>query len=217
MVNILIVDDYPIVRDGIRACLSFRREWTICGETDNPTETIALAHQFHPEIAIVDLSLKQGDGLVLIRQLTALPWAPRVLVFSMHDEALYAHRALQAGALGYLHKQNPAEQLVTAIERLLEGKLVLSDDALYRMVHRATDRRAMEEIRSPIDKLTDRELAVFEGIGRGLTVQQIADSLQLSVKTVQTYRDRAKKKLRLRTAADLLRYAVQWMIKPEGG
>jgi len=209
-VRILIVDDHPLVRDGVRARLSSRSDWIVCGEAESTAEAMHLVRETRPHIVIIDLSLKNGNGLELIKQIAGLIDAPRVLVCTMHDEQLYAQRTIQAGASGYLHKQRAAELLIVAIEHVLEKKLFVSDEAHQRMLTR-TLAASRDGDESPIEQLTDRELQVFEGIGRGMTVNELAVSLFLSPKTIETYRDRTKRKLNLRSSAELMRYAIRWV------
>lgn len=208
--RILLVDDHPLVRDGIQARLSLRPQWVVCGEADSPENALRLLEELKPDVAIVDLSLGTGNGIELVKQLANHPYSPKILVFSMYDEKLYAQRAIQAGAMGFVNKQQGSDSLIDAIERILEGRIFvsaqLSDQVLSQLL-KDPDRG----VKDPIEQLTERELQVFESIGRGQTVQQIADALYLSAKTVETYRDRTKRKLNLRTSAELLRYAVQWV------
>jgi len=212
-IKILIVDDHPLIRDGLKTRLAARSTWTICGEAEMPTEAIRLVREMAPTVVIIDLSLKDGNGLELIKQIAAMNNAPRMLVCSMHDENLYAQRAIHAGALGFLHKQRASDQIVEAIERVLEGKLFVSDEIMQRVLKRAV--RGAES--NPIEELTDQELQVFEAIGSGMSVSRIGATLFLSPKTVETYRDRIKRKLNLRNAAELLRYAVKWTTEHAGG
>jgi DNA-binding NarL/FixJ family response regulator len=206
--RIVIVDDHPLVRDGMRSRLSTQEAWTVCGEAEMPSEAMRVVRETSPDLVIVDLSLKDGNGLDLIKQIAALPNPPRTLVCSMHDENMYAQRAIQAGASGFLHKQKASEQLMPAIFKILEGKLFVSDEIMQRVVGRLL--HDPEAPQDPIEQLTDRELQVFESLGRGMSVAQIASALFLSTKTIETYRERTKRKLNLRTSAELLRYAVQW-------
>lgn len=215
-VRILIVDDHPLVRDGLRSRLSCRPDWEVCGEAEVPSEALQKIRDEEPTVVIVDLSLKTGNGLDLIKQISALPHPPRMLVCSMHDENLYAQRAVQAGALGFLHKQQAADQIIAAVQKVLEGKLFVSEQIMERVLSRMI-KDPQETIKNPIEQLTDRELQVFESIGKGMTVNQIAAALFLSNKTVETYRERTKRKLNLRTAAELMRYAVKWVMDQGNG
>lgn len=215
-VRILIVDDHPLIRDGLKSRLSSHEDWTVCGEAEMQSDAIRLVREKLPHVVIVDLSLKNGNGLQLIKQIAALPDAPRTLVCSMHDENLYAQRAIQAGALGFLHKQQASEKIVSAVQRVLDGKLFVSEDLMENVLTRMI-KVPGDVAKNPIEQLTDRELQVFEAIGKGMTIHQIAASLFLSNKTVETYRDRTKRKLGLRTAAELMRYAVKWSTEHASG
>lgn len=215
-IRILIVDDHPLVRDGLKARLSSNSEWSVCGEAEMPSEAMRLVRETAPHVVIVDLSLKNGNGIEFIKKVAALPDPPRTLVCSMHDENLYAQRAIQAGALGFIHKQQASEQLVDAIQKVLEGKLFVSEEIQERMLKHVMHDPEVGS-KNPVEQLTDRELQVFEAIGRGLSVTQIAATLFLSAKTVETYRDRTKRKLHLRTSAELMHYAVKWVTEHNGG
>lgn len=214
--RILIVDDHPLVREGLKGRLASHADWTICGEAETAREAIRMVRELSPRVVIIDLSLKDGSGLELIKQIGTSPEGPLMLVCSMHDEELYALRAIQAGAMGYLHKQEAAEKLIPGMERILEGKLFVSDEVLAHLLKNSIHKSGAT-MKNPIDQLTDRELMVFEFIGQGLTVGQIASSVRLSSKTVETYRDRIKQKLHLRTAAELMRHAVKWVTEQTGG
>jgi DNA-binding NarL/FixJ family response regulator len=206
-VRIVLVDDHPLVRDGLKSRLQSRPDWEVVGEADSAEEAVEIIRERHPDVVIVDLSLKRGSGLDLIKHICSFQSPPKILVCSMHDEALYAQRVLQAGAMGFVHKQHASEQIVTAVSRILAGRLHVSDVVAEQLMAHVT-RRPSSGDPAAMSRLTDRELEVVEAIGRGATPHQIANDLHLSVKTVETYRERAKKKLGLRTSADLLRFAV---------
>lgn len=208
--KILIVDEHPLVRDGLKWRLASREDWIVCGEAEMAAEAIRMVEEQRPDVVIIDLSLKNGDGLELIKKISAFPDAPKILVCSMHDEKLFAQRAVQAGALGFVHKQQASEKIVAAVERVLEGKLFVSEEVLDTVLSRVM-RTGERRVLTPVEQLTDRELQVFEAIGHGMTVQQIAQNLFLSNKTVETYRDRTKRKLSLRTSAELMHYAIRWV------
>jgi DNA-binding NarL/FixJ family response regulator len=206
--RILIVDDHPIVRLGIRQMLSADRGLSVCGEADGAEAALQLAKRSEADLAIVDLSLGQVTGLELIRQLhETVPDLP-VLVLSMHDEALFAERTLKAGARGYIMKHEAIDGLVGAIRHVLSGRIYVSE----RMSQGILERLSREELPSGghLGNLSDRELEVFEMIGRGLSTAAIADQLGVSVKTIETYRSNIKTKLNLKDAADLIRFAATW-------
>jgi DNA-binding NarL/FixJ family response regulator len=206
--RILVVDDHPIVRFGIRQMISGEPSLSICCEADSADAALQWVQSSKADLAIVDLSLGQGTGLELIRRLhDASPNLP-VLVLSMHDEALFAERALRAGARGYIMKQEAIAGLVHAIQQVLSGRIYVSD----RLSQRVLGRLGRDDV-SPgghLGNLTDRELEVFEMIGRGLHTATIAEQLGVSVKTIETYRSNIKTKLNLKDAADLIRYAAMW-------
>lgn len=208
--RIVIVDDHPLVRDGLRARIESQPGWSVVGEAEGSTEALRLVRELSPDLVIVDLSLKSGNGIELLKQLSNFPQPPLMLVCSMQEENLYAQRALHAGARGYLHKQQASESLVAAIQRVLEGKIYVSDAMSDQMMGLliADPQKALQ---NPVSQLTDRELEVFQAIGQGMSIHQISELLHLSPKTIETYRDRTKRKLNVKTSAELIRYAVKWV------
>jgi DNA-binding NarL/FixJ family response regulator len=206
-IRVLVVDDHPIVRLGIRQMLAAESNLHMCGETDCPDTAIELAQSSRPDLAIVDLSLEQGTGLELIRKLhELLPNLP-ILVLTMHDEVLFAERALRAGARGYIMKQRAIDGLVGAIHQVVSGRIHVSE----RIAQGVLERVGQEEPHmAGIATLTDRELAVFDLVGRGLNTAEIADRLGVSIKTIETYRSNIKAKLHLKDAAELIRFAATW-------
>jgi DNA-binding NarL/FixJ family response regulator len=207
--RILIVDDHAIVRLGMRQLIAAAPDLSICCEAETGEEALALALNAKPDLAIVDLSLGTMHGLELVRQLhQALPDMP-VLVLSMHDEALFAERAVRAGARGYLTKKSAIDGLIQAIRHVLAGKIYASEAVSQQLL--ASLQRGTAVPEGPIGGLTDREIQVLELIGRGLGTAGIADRLGVSVKTIETYRSNIKTKLNLRDATALVRYATSWM------
>ena len=201
------------------------RRWP-CGSAGNPTwksaarpptlsEALRLVADTQPDVAVVDISLKTGSGIDLIKRIKDRNDSVRMLVWSMHSESLYAERALRAGALGYINKDQATDKIVEAIRRVLEGKVYLSDAMAEKMLHRAVGGEREEVTRSPLDALADRELEVFRLIGQGVKTAEIAERLHLSVKTIETYRDRIRKKLDLSDGTALAHYATQWMQENE--
>jgi DNA-binding NarL/FixJ family response regulator len=164
-----------------------------------------------PDFVIIDISLKSGHGMELIKQIHAHDDTIKMLVLSMHDEELFAERAIRAGAMGYLNKDQSPSKLLEAIRTIISGNVYLSEEMTARMLTRAMGKS--EEGKSPVETLSDRELQVFELIGRGMTVREIAAKLQLSPKTVETYRENIKAKLDVDNATDLVRHAVQWVME----
>jgi DNA-binding NarL/FixJ family response regulator len=206
--RIVIVDDHPIVRLGIRQMLAGERDLEICGEADSADGAKQLMAGARPDLAIVDLSLAEGTGLDLIRFLReSLPTMP-VLVLSMHDETLFAERVLRAGARGYIMKREAITGLVGAIRQVLSGRIYVSEGMTQVVLERLGSEGATSD--NPLANLTDRELEVFDLVGRGLSTVAIADQLGVSVKTIETYRSNIKTKLNLKDATDLVRFAATW-------
>jgi DNA-binding NarL/FixJ family response regulator len=209
--RILLVDDHPIVRDGLAQLINQSGDLTVCGEAGDPAEALQAIDGARPDLAILDLSLKGGDGLELIKQIRARwPKLP-ILVLSMHSEDLFAERVLRAGARGYIMKQEATRSVLGAIRKVLAGDVYLSSEIQSHLLRRCVG-SAGEQARLPIDTLSDRELTVLELIGRGLSTRAIARELKLSVKTVESYRDHIKKKLNLSSSTQLIHYAVRWML-----
>ena len=202
--RVLIVDDHPVVRQGIRLMIEAEPDLTICGEAQTEQQARKLVRELKPDALVVDLSLTEGDGFNVVRDVHAHFPDIRILVLSMHDEAIYAERLLSEGAAGYIMKQAATDQLVTALRTVLRGERFVSD-SLKRSLEA---RRAAEG--GPSSRLSARELQVISLIGRGLGTREIADNLSLSVKTVETHRLTIKRKLALDTNAQLVQYAIKW-------
>lgn len=202
--RVLIVDDHPVVRQGIKLMINAEPDLEICGEAQTEQEARRLVRELKPDAMLVDLSLEQGDGFNVVRDVHAHFPEIRVLVLSMHDEAVYAERLLAQGASGYIMKQAATEQLITALRAVLLGERFVSD-SLRRSIG---DRRADEGGQS--SRLSTRELQVISLIGQGLGTREIAANLSLSVKTVETHRLTIKRKLALDTNAQLVQYAIKW-------
>jgi DNA-binding NarL/FixJ family response regulator len=211
-VRILIVDDHPLVRQGLIGLLSAERDFEICGEASGAEEARHLLAQVKPDVAIIDLTLKDGNGIELIKEFHAQATATKLLVLTMHDESLFAERALRAGAVGYVSKHEASRTIIKAVRAVLDGKLYLSERMTERMVQRAVGAGG-GHTRSPIERLTDREIEVFEMIGQGLTSRQIARRLNLSPKTIETYREHLKEKLDVKNSNELTKHAVQWVLE----
>jgi DNA-binding NarL/FixJ family response regulator len=204
--RVLVVDDHEIVRLGIRQLISTESDLIVCGEAATAEEALTLNRTARPDLAIVDLCLDNTPGLELVRQLhEASPELP-VLVLSMHDEALFAERAIRAGARGYIMKKGAIVGLVHAMREILSGRVYASESVSQGLLRGLGDTGASQ--RDPLAGLTDRELEVFEMIGRGISTAAIADNLGLSIKTIETYRSNIKQKLNLRDATELIRVAV---------
>lgn len=209
--RILIIDDHPIVRTGLAAQLATESDLLICGAAEDVVGGLAQVEATQPDLAVVDISLKNGNGLDLIKRLRAHNNNVRILVWSMYPEALYAERALRAGANGYLHKGRAADEILKAVRTVLAGKVYLSGDQSDQLLQRFIGGQSGE--RSPIDALSDRELEVFELMGQGRTTEQIAETMHISPKTVETFRSRIKEKLGLENITELVQRATQWVLE----
>jgi DNA-binding NarL/FixJ family response regulator len=207
--RVLIVDDHPLIREGLKGMIAEESDLTICGETGSLREAQELVRELEPNVVIVDLSLEDGDGLELIRRIQGRYSAIRLLVCSMRDESLFAERVLNAGAHGYISKHEVAAHVIDALRQVLAGKIYLSPDIVDRIISSRAFHSSLEAD-TPIAGLSNRELEVFELIGQGRTTAEIAAQLTLSVKTIETHREKLKRKLGLSTAGELMRYAVQW-------
>jgi DNA-binding NarL/FixJ family response regulator len=207
--RVLIVDDHPIVRQGLRRMIETEADLVVCGEVQTEREARAAIRALVPDVVIVDISLAQGDGLELVRDVHAQRPELPMLVLSMHDELIYGERLLAAGASGYIMKQAASDQLLVALRRVLSGSIYLSD-SLADSLNTARVDGVNGVASDPIDRLSNRELQVLSLIGRGLSSREAADGLGLSVKTVETHRQSLKRKLNLATNAQLLQYAINW-------
>ena len=209
--RVLIVDDHPIVRHGLRRMIELESDLEVCGEAQTEKEARDAIRELAPDVVIVDISLGQGDGLELVRDVHAQRPDLPMLVLSMHDELIYAERLLAAGASGYIMKQAASEQLITALRQVLDGETYLSESmARALQLARDTGATSVAAIGDPIHRLSNRELQVLSFIGRGLSSREAADSLGLSIKTVESHRQSLKRKLNLATNAQLLQYAINW-------
>lgn len=207
--RILIVDDHPLVRTGLASLIGGEPDLEVCGETDGIDDAMALVRATAPDMLVVDLSLANGNGLELVKRVRAYSEAIRMLVCSMHDEALFAYRALNAGAMGYIGKEEATTHVIDAIRQVLKGRIWLST----RMTERALEgivQGGLPSHGATVDNLSDRELEVFGLIGRGLGPGAIAEQLHLSIKTIETHRENIKRKLNLRSGSELTRLALHW-------
>jgi DNA-binding NarL/FixJ family response regulator len=211
--RVLIVDDHPAVREALALRIERQPDLEVCGEAADTGEALRLVAETQPDVAVVDISLKTGNGIDLIKRIKDRNDHVRILVWSMHSESLYAERALRNGALGYISKDQATDRIVEAIGQVLAGKVWLSETMAERLLHRAVGTRRLEATRSPLDALADRELEVFRLIGQGVKTAAIAERLHLSVKTVETYRDRIRQKLDLSDGTRLAHYATQWVLE----
>lgn len=210
--SVLIVDDHPIVREGLAALLSNYPEFRVCGEAGDIATALTFVDASSPDVAIVDISLQDENGLDLIRRIKSRNQNVRILVASMYDESLYAERALAAGAMGYINKQVAGRNIVSAIRQILDGRIYLSDQMTSRLLTHAAGRQPSACAR-PDSVLTNREIEVFRLIGNGLPTTGIAERLHVSVKTVETHRQKIKLKLGLSNASELSREAAHWVLQ----
>jgi DNA-binding NarL/FixJ family response regulator len=211
--RVLIVDDHPAVREALGSLIGRQPDLEVCGEAADMSEALRLVADTQPDVAVIDVSLKTGSGIDLIERIKDRNGDVRMLVWSMHSESLYAERALRAGALGYVNKDQATDKIIEAIRRVLEGKVYLSDAMAELLLSRAVGGSRKEATRSPLDALTNREVEVFRLIGEGVKTAEIAERLHLSVKTVETYRDRIRQKLDLSDGTKLAHYATQWVLE----
>jgi DNA-binding NarL/FixJ family response regulator len=205
-----LVDDHPIVRQGLTQLINEEPDLAVCGEADDLEGGLLALETLQPDVVLVDISLGGANGIDLIKRIRAGGSPAPVLVVSMHDESIYAERALRAGARGYIMKDQATSRVLTAIRRLLEGEIYLSERMVSRILHKLVDGPSGLGA-SPLDRLSDRELEVFQLIGPGRSTRQIAERLQVSVKTIETYRAHIKEKLRLTSAAEVFQRASQWV------
>ncbi|SEB13278.1 two component transcriptional regulator, LuxR family [Thiothrix caldifontis] len=211
--RIFIVDDHPAVRQGVMAIVSHEPDMLICGEASGVPDAMQHIATLMPDVAVIDISLKIGNGIDLVKRVKAEYPSVRMLVWSMFPDTLYAARALRAGALGYLNKSDSTEQLVEAIRMVAQGKIYLTEETSARLLQEKFNNPVREDGALSLDLLSDRELEVFKLIGEGVSTQQIAESIMLSISTVETYRQRIKAKLNINSNTELVRSAVQWLLE----
>jgi DNA-binding NarL/FixJ family response regulator len=209
--RIMIVDDHSMVREGLRLRISAFSELEVCGEATTEDEAMELIPKTNPHLIIVDISLKSGHGIELIKRVHSKYPKIKMLVASGFQESLYAERALRAGALGYLNKQDSGEKVIEAIQTILRGERFVSDEITKKLVAQALGNRA--DLADPMELLTDRELEIFRMIGNGQTSGAIANELMLSNHTIDTHRENIKRKLGFKNAAELTRRAVQFLLE----
>lgn len=207
--KVFIVDDHPIFREGLVQYINREKDMIVCGEASDTPGAISALNQLEPDIAVVDLTLQGISGLQLVKVI-AKHKKINVLVLSMHDEKLYAERALRAGAKGYIMKQEAPRDVVAAIRHVLSGKIYLSDALSKHMITRIVTHEPLEGA-PPVDVLSNRELEVFDYIGQGFQTREISEKLSLSVKTIESHREHIKNKLNLANSTEVVRYAIQWV------
>jgi DNA-binding NarL/FixJ family response regulator len=207
--RILIVDDHPMMRQGLALLINNEPDLTVCCEAENASQALASIETRLPDLVLADITLPDGSGLELIKDLQALHPDVAVLVISMHDESLFAERVLRAGGRGYIMKQEGGKKLLEAIHQVLNGQIYVSEKMSAKILEIFSGRRSATS-GSPVENLTDREFEVFQHIGQGKGTRQIAEKLHLSVKTIEVHRVNIKTKLKLQSASELVRFAVRW-------
>ncbi|HEU5235834.1 MAG TPA: response regulator transcription factor [Pyrinomonadaceae bacterium] len=207
--RIFLIDDHPLVREGLANLINGQHDLVVCGEAEDSAGAITGIAKTRPDVALVDISLKNESGLELVKNLESQFPLVALIVLSMHDEALYAERALRAGARGYVMKRESTKSVLASIRRVLEGGVYVSERVVNSMARRfASSSKGTES--SPVERLSDRELEIFRLLGQGRTTAQIAEDLHLSLKTVQAYCARAKEKFGVSSLGELLRAAIRW-------
>jgi len=213
--RVIVVDDHPIVRQGLAQMIDREPDLTVCGEAEEARSALHAIATLNPDIVVIDISLNGPSGIEILKTIRLTDPKLRVLILSMHDEMVYAERALRAGANGYIMKQEATEMVLVALRRILGGEVYVSNRVANRMLRQLVG-GAPKARQSPVDDLTDRELEVFRLIGEGHGTRQISDDLHLSVKTVETYQSHIKEKMGLKNARELVQYAIQWVISESG-
>lgn len=211
MESIVIVDDHPLVRKGLAMSLDQEVNLEVCGQAATAEEGLELIDEKDPDLAILDISLPGMSGLDMVKQLQSRDPEQLILVLSRHDEKLYAERLIRAGARGYVMKLEGTEVIIQAIREVLGGRIFLSDEINDRLLRSVAEGGSASVGEAPINTLSDREIEVYELIGRGLGTREIAERLDISIKTVESYRSRIKKKLNITNASQLVRHAVRWV------
>src|SRR5262249_50882267 len=208
---VLIVDDHPAVREALSFRISRQTDLMVCGEAADLSEALHLVAKTNPDVAVIDISLRTGNGLDLIKRIRMRSPSVRMLVLSMYSEALYAERALRAGALGYITKEQATDKILDAIRAVLANQVYLNDQLAGHLLRRRVGPGPVPGD-SPLERLSDRELEAFELFGQGLSTQAVAEKMRLSPKTIDTYRSRIKDKLDLANANEVVQRAAQWLL-----
>jgi len=208
--GVLIVDDHPLLRKGVSELIDQERDLIVVGEAEDAFKAINAIEESKPDIALIDISLGDTNGIELLKNIKVHFPKLKLLVLSMHDESVYAYRALRAGASGYIMKQEGTEKVLLALRKVLQGEVYLSERLGNRLLHTLVDGRPSPTA-SPVESLSDRELEVFSSIGQGHGTRAIAEKLHLSIKTIETHRAHIKDKLKLQNATELVHHAIQWV------
>ena len=209
--RIYLVDDHPIFRHGLMQLINNEEDMTVCGDAENAFDALNQIKTINPDLLIVDISLKDRSGIELIQDIKLYNTKIPILVLSMHEESFYAKRVLKLGAKGYIMKAETYESVINAIRQVLKGKIYLSDNIADGILHELVDGTLDSTLASPVDTLTNRELEVFQLIGKGNGTRQIAKTLNLSIYTINTYKERIKTKLNLSDASELVQNAIRWI------
>jgi DNA-binding NarL/FixJ family response regulator len=212
--KVLIVDDHPTVREGLVWRISRQPDLIVCGEAPDVAEALRLVEATAPDVVVIDISLKAGSGIDLVKRLKARDSSIRMLVWSMHPDSMYAERALRAGALGYINKENTTGRILDAIRSVRDGEIYLSEETTRRLLHRTVGQRGRSRL--ALESLSDRELEVYKRIGEGRATGEIAAELHLSIHTVDTYRRRIRLKLDLRNGSELVHAATHSALVDQG-
>jgi len=207
--NIYLVDDHPLVREWLINLINQQPDLNVCGEAESAPEALRGIDEKKPDVAVVDITVSSGSGIELIKDVKRMCPKTALIVLSMHDEGLYAERALRAGARAYVMKRDTTKKILAAIRAVLDGRMYVSPEFAASLTERFIDRGA-SETGSPVELLSDRELEVFRMLGDGIETRRISESLHISIKTVQVYCARIKEKMGLNTMTELLREAVRW-------
>jgi DNA-binding NarL/FixJ family response regulator len=207
--RVFLLDDHPMTRYGMARLIEQEADLVVCGEAESARTALDAVNALKPEVVLVDLTMPGGEGIEFIKDLRAMHPEVAVLVVSMHDEEVYAQRALRAGSRGYIMKSEGGEQLIQAIHQVLQGKIYLSEKMAGKVLEVFSGQRQRSET-STLDKLSDREFEVFRLLGQGLTTREISQRLRLGTKTVDTHRLHLRQKLGFKTGAALIKYAIQW-------
>ncbi|HVU25824.1 MAG TPA: response regulator transcription factor [Opitutus sp.] len=208
--GVYLVEDHPVTRMGLAVMLNREPDFKVCGESDNAAAALTGINGLKPAAVITDINLKTSNGLELIKNVLAMSPGLPILVISMYDEALYAERAIRAGASGYMMKAEAATKIVEGVRMVMRGEVYLSETIKRKLIGCMRHHRHQDSIRLPMDTLSDREMEVFELIGDGYTTREIAQRLNLSTKTIDSYREHLKIKLELANGAELMRRAIWW-------
>lgn len=207
--KILVVDDHPIVRQGLAEMIDQEQDLVVCGQTHSAHDALQKVKDLSPDLVLLDISLADGHGIELLKDIKAQYPKMQVLILSMHDENIFGIRAFRAGAAGYVMKQAAPEHVIAAIRKILDGDVYVSESLEKRLIHQFRGTRSART-GSPLEDLTDRELQVFGLLGKGMTTRQVAEYLHLSIKTIESHRAKIKEKMNLKNSMELLQHAIHW-------